>query len=101
MSLKAAFIFLAPNADSSKDRSIIKTQEVELYVVGCKDYKEACKVAKQLVSEGIAAIELCGGFGNIGTAEVTQAVESKIPVGAVRFDIHPGLSNTSGDKIFI
>lgn len=101
MPLKAAFIFLAPNADPSKDKSIIKTQEIELHVVGCKNYKEACSVAKQLVIDGIAAIELCGGFGNIGTAEIAQAVESKIPVGVVRFDIHPGLNNASGDKIFM
>jgi hypothetical protein len=27
-------------------------------------------------------------------------VEHKIPVGVVRFDIHPGLDNKSGDKFF-
>ncbi|OSS42571.1 hypothetical protein DESAMIL20_619 [Desulfurella amilsii] len=101
MALKAAFIFLAPGADPSKDKSIIKTQEVELHVVGCKNYKEACEVARQLLTDNIGAIELCGGFGNIGVAEVVKAVENKIPVGAIRFDIHPGLNNSSGDKIFI
>ncbi|MGE4546845.1 MAG: DUF6506 family protein [Desulfurella sp.] len=101
MALKAAFIFLAPGADPSKDKNIIKTQEVELHVVGCKNYKEACEVARQLLTDNIGAIELCGGFGNIGTAEVAKAVENKIPVGVVRFDTHPGLNNNSGDKFFI
>jgi len=54
---------------------------------------------KELVEkEGIGAIELCGGFGNAGTARIAAAV--KVPVGAVRFDIHPGLGNASGDTLF-
>jgi hypothetical protein len=101
MALKAAFIFLAPGAEPSKDRSIIETKEVDLHVIGCKDYQQACTIAKQLVSEGVAAIELCGGFGNLGVAEIVKAIENKIPVGAVRFDSHPGLNNLSGDKIFL
>jgi len=98
--LKAAFIFLAPEADPEKHKSIISTSAVELYVFGVKNYDEACKVAEELVKEGIAAIELCGGFGNTGVAKVSEAVEYKIPIGVVRFDIHPGLDNKSGDKFF-
>lgn len=98
--LKAAFIFLAPEADLEKHRAVVETPVVELHVVGVKDYEEACIVAKELVSEGIGAIELCGGFGNRGVAKVVEAVEGKIPVGVVRFDIHPGLENKSGDSIF-
>ncbi|NIA09482.1 MAG: hypothetical protein GWP10_07090, partial [Nitrospiraceae bacterium] len=63
-------------------------------------YDEACRVAKELLNQGIAAIELCGGFGNEGVAKVVKAVDHKIPIGAVRFDIHPGLDNKSGDEIF-
>ncbi len=101
MPLKAAFIFLAPHANSSKDRSVIKTEDVELYVVGCKNYAEACEIAKDLLKENINAIELCGGFGNLGVAEVVKSIDNKIPVGVVKFDIHPVLNNLSGDKIFI
>ena len=54
-----------------------------------------------MVYEGIQAIEFCGGFGNEGTAIVTQSVEGKIPVGVVRFDIHPGPGGKSGDAIFM
>lgn len=99
--LKAAFIFVAPQVDSKKQKAIISTPAVELHVVGVKNYDEACEVAKELVNQGITAIELCGGFGNAGVAKVAEAVEHKIPVGVVRFDIHPGLDNKSGDKFFV
>ena len=98
--LKAAFIFLAPGADPEKHKAVVRTPVVELRVVGVKDYKEACNVARKLVEDGIVAIELCGGFGHKGVAKVVEAVEGKVPVGAVRFDIHPGLENKSGDRIF-
>ena len=98
--LKAAFIFVAGGADSQKDRAVTKTPTVELTAIGVKDYADAVSVAKELYKEGYGAIELCGGFGHKGTAMIVDAVEGKIPVGAVRFDIHPGLENQSGDKLF-
>jgi len=98
--LRAAFIFLAPEAEPEKHRAIISTPVVELHVVGVKNYDEAYKIAKELVNEGIAAIELCGGFGHKGVAKVVEAVGGKVPVGVVRFDLHPGLEGKSGDEIF-
>jgi hypothetical protein len=98
--LKAAFIFVAPEADPKTHRQWIQTPKVHLLSVGVKDYAQAAATAKQLVAEGIGAIELCGGFGNKGCAMITEAVDGKIPVGVVRFDIHPGLGNASGDKFF-
>jgi len=98
--LKAAFIFIAPEADPAKDRQWVKTPKVHLLAVGVRDYDQAAALAKELVrDEGIAAIELCGGFGNLGTAKIAASV--KVPVGVVRFDIHPGLGNASGDALFI
>ncbi|ASJ15326.1 DUF6506 family protein [Thermococcus radiotolerans] len=98
--LKAAFMFVAPEANPREHRAIIRTPMVELHVVGVKNYDEACEVAKKLVEDGIAAIELCGGFGHIGVARVVEAVGGKVPVGVVRFDVHPGLEGKSGDSIF-
>lgn len=98
--LKAAFIFVAPEADPDKHRAIVDTPAVELVVVGVKNYDEACKVAKELVENGVKAIELCGGFGHLGVAKVAEAVADKAVVGVVRFDIHPGLKNKSGDEFF-
>jgi hypothetical protein len=98
--LKAAFIFIAPEADPAKDRQWVKTPMVHLLAVGVRNYDQAAALAVELVhNEGIAAIELCGGFGNLGTAKIAASV--KVPVGVVRFDIHPGLGNASGDALFL
>jgi hypothetical protein len=99
-SLKAGFIFVAPEADYQKNRAVVETPIVELTVVGCKDYADAVKTAQEMVAEGIGAIELCAGFGVIGTAKIKEAVGNKAVVGAVRFDNHPGLEFKSGDEIF-
>jgi len=99
--LKAAFVFIAPEADPDRHRQWIETPAVHLLTVGVKDYAEAAATCKKLVrDEGVKAIELCGGFGNRGTALIAEAVGSGVAVGAVRFDVHPGLGNVSGDAIF-
>jgi hypothetical protein len=99
MALKAAFIFLAPDVDPQKHRQTVFTPSVELTAVAVNNYDEAVEVCKALVEEGIGAFELCGGFGNIGTAMVAEALQSKAAVGVVRFDGHPGLGFKSGDEI--
>ena len=100
MSLKAAFIFVAPGADSLKHHAVVDTPAVSLRVIGVKNYQEAEEVTKQLVDEGCAAIELCAGFGAEGAARVKKAAAGKAAVGVVRFDNHPGLGFKSGDEIF-
>jgi hypothetical protein len=100
MTVKAAFIFLAPEVDPQKDRQTVVTPQVELTAVAAGSYEEAEVVAIELVNEGIEAIELCGGFGNRGTARIADAVAGKAAVGVVRFDGHPGLDGKSGDELF-
>lgn len=100
MSLKAAFIFIAPNADPAVHRSVVETEQVTLISVGVSSYESAVDAAVKLVEEGVGAFELCGGFGHRGTAMVSEAVKGKAVVGVVRFDVHPGLGNKSGDEIF-
>ncbi|WP_371362529.1 hypothetical protein SRRS_36740 [Sporomusa rhizae] len=98
--LKAAFIFVAPEADSKQHRSVITTPAVELTVVGVSNVQSARAVVEELVEQGIGAIELCGGFGHEGVAAVKKAASKKAVVGVVRFDIHPGLEGKSGDDVF-
>jgi hypothetical protein len=100
MGLKAAFIFLAPSANADQHRSVVQTPEVELTVVGVANYAQAEAAAKRLVGDGVAAIELCGGFGLAGAARINQAVGGQAVVGVVRFDAHPGLAGKSGDLLF-
>ncbi len=100
--LKAAFIFVAPESDPAEHRQWVKTPAVHLLTIGVKDYQQAVTTCKELVeNEGIKAIELCGGFGNRGTGLIAEAVGSDVAVGVVRFDVHPGLNNVSGDKFFV
>jgi len=98
--MKAVFIFLAPDVDPLIHRSVVKTPKVELTSIAVNDYEEAAKVANELVRDGVEAIELCGGFGHLGTARVVEAVAGRAKLGVVRFDGHPGLENRSGDDIF-
>lgn len=100
MTTKAAFIYIAPENDYKVHKAFIDSPVVSLTVVGVKTYDEAEVVAKELVTGGITAIELCAGFGNDGVARLTKAVEGKAIVGVVRFDLHPALNHQSGDKIF-
>jgi len=100
MALKAAFIFLAPEVNPATHRAQVVTPAVELTVVAAQNYAQAEQVARALLDEGIAAIELCGGFGNEGTARIVKAVQGKAAVGVVRFDCHPGLEGKSGDALF-
>lgn len=97
---RAAFIFLAPEADPEVNRETVHTPTMNLDAVAVPNYAAAAETAKKLAEEGIPVIELCGGFGIEGMALVKKAVEGKARIGAVRFDGHPGLDNQSGDDIF-
>ena len=100
MALKLAFMAIVPGADPEKHCSTITTDFVELITQLVPDKDTAVAKAKQLADEGCAAIELCGGFGHMGTAKVVEAVGGKAGVGVVRFDLHPALGGKSGDEVF-
>ncbi|MBQ9664388.1 MAG: hypothetical protein IJV40_14680 [Oscillospiraceae bacterium] len=99
--LNAAFIFIAPAADPAVHRSTIHTPQINLTTIGVATFEEGAAAAKEMVDQGCTAIELCGGFGIRGTYLVEQAVSGRARVGSVRFDIHPGLDNKSGDEVFL
>ena len=100
MSLKAAFMFIAPQGNPQQHVATVTTPEVEVVTVAVADYAGACVAAKELVEMGCVAIELCGGFGAEGVALVSRAVRGQAVVGVVRFDHHPGLGHRSGDEVF-
>ena len=98
--IKAAFMFIAAGGDPSKHDVKLEAGDVELRVVGVKSYAEAEEQARKLAHAGVGAIELCAGFGHAGVARVAQAAGPGVHVGIVRFDLHPGLGNKSGDEFF-
>lgn len=75
--MKAAFIFLAPQADGEQHRTCITTPAVTLTAVGVKNHAEAAAIAKTLVNEGVATVEFCGGFGNKETSRIRKAVKGE------------------------
>ena len=97
MKRKVCFMFVN-EAFSAPQRTLIPVGEKgEMIVVGVGNYGMACQEAEKQAEEGVLLLELCGGFGTIGQAMVTEAVNGKCQVGAVRFDNHPGYGGQSGD----
>ncbi len=100
MTVKAAFMFVAPQTDRATAKTVITTPIIELTTIGVQNYAEAEEEARMLVVDGVTAIELCAGFGNEGVARVAKAVQGKAVVGVVRFDLHPAFNHQSGDSLF-
>ena len=97
--IKWAFIAVSKAAEGQVHKSVIRTSQREITTALVPDYDTAVQVARQLVDEGAAMIELCAGVGHVGVARVAQAVP-EVPVGVVRFDKHPALEGKSGDDFF-
>jgi len=95
---KIVFMFWNPSADPVNHRADFDLGSAALIAIGVKNYDQAVSVAKDLVKEGAVAFELCAGFGNVGVAKVAEAVKG-VPVGVVRFDLHPLLEGKSGDQV--
>jgi len=85
--IKFAFIFVVPDADSTEHRARLTTPTLDTFIVGVKDFDDAVDTAKRLVADGVQLIELCAGFGPVGTARVIEAVGDKIPVGSVSYGV--------------
>ena len=98
--IKAAFIFVAPNAEAVIHQGWVKTEQVEVKTIAVANYHQGCSLMHELIDEGITVVELCGGFGHKGVAAIVEAAKGKVHVGVVRFDYHPGLRFSSGDNLF-
>ncbi len=81
------YIFLGPKLDPKRDRAQIKTPLYTFTAVGISfDHKEeVIEVAKEMVKEGAQMIELCGGFGPLWIAKVSEAIDFHVPVGSVAY----------------
>ncbi|MBR0598881.1 DUF6506 family protein [Sinanaerobacter chloroacetimidivorans] len=96
--MKRKVVFMFINASITEARRVeMDLGQGLMIMVGVGSYDMACEEAKKLAEEGVIMVELCGGFGTIGHAKVTEAVAGKLQVGVVRFDNHPGYDNQSGD----
>lgn len=93
--MKWAFIYLL-EPDEPPRMDTLGT----LVAAGVKNADEAAALARQLVNEGVELIELCGGFGGAGLGLVVNAVQGRVPVGAVFYgvDASAGLQRLFGTK---
>ena len=53
---KVAFIFANEGCNPKKDRSIIESEKIIMYVVGCADYSQAETVAQEMLEEGYVVL---------------------------------------------
>ncbi len=99
--MKRKVVFMFVNGTVKEPvRVEMETESSLMIMIGVNNYKMACDEAVKLADEGVILIELCGGFGTIGHAQVTEAVYGRVPVGVVRFDNHPGYDGETGDNKF-
>jgi len=76
---------LGPGLDPSKNRAEIKTQHFTFTAVGIdfQNKDQVVEISKELVAQGAQMIELCGGFGPLWIAKVSEAIDGKVAVGSV------------------
>ncbi|WP_406288719.1 DUF6506 family protein [Embleya sp. NBC_00896] len=79
------FIYTATDADPDRDTSIVDTGACRTVLVGAATPDQAVAAARRMVEDGVQLIELCGGFGPVGTARVIEAIGDAVPVGAVGY----------------
>jgi hypothetical protein len=80
-----AFLYTAPGTDPAGAFTIVDNGRCKTVLVGVPDAASAVRIAPQLVADGAQLLELCGGFGPIGTARILEAIGGTVPVGAVGY----------------
>jgi hypothetical protein len=82
---KFGFIVTGAGLNPAQHRMVMRSDAFEMIAVGVAQAAEGPAVARRLVSEGIQLLELCGGFGPVGTAKVLEAIQGKVPIGSVGY----------------
>lgn len=82
-----AYIFLGPELGPKQHCSVIKTEQLTFTAIGIDfNHKEqVIDVAKEAIANGAQMIELCGGFGPLWIAKVSEATNNQVPVGSVAY----------------
>ncbi|GCE49980.1 hypothetical protein EI42_01719 [Thermosporothrix hazakensis] len=84
---KWAYIYLSPGFSPEKNTVSTKNDICEFIAVGLdfQQKERVIEVARELYQNGVQMIELCGGFGPVWIAKVSEALNSAIPVGSVAY----------------
>jgi hypothetical protein len=79
------FIVTGQGLDPAVHRMEMRSPHFTMIAVGVPHAAAAVPVAQALVAGGIELLELCGGFGPLGTAAVLAAIGQQVPVGSVAY----------------
>lgn len=79
------FIVTGAGLQSGVHRSVLRSAHFKMVTLGVSSPADGPVAARMLLDEGVQLIELCGGFGPIGTAGVLAEVAGAVPVGSVSY----------------
>ena len=82
-----AYIYLSPGFSEKAHALETSSTDCRFRAIGLdfKDKEKVLDISKELVKDGVQLIELCGGFGPLWIAKVTEAVQGAVPVGSVAY----------------
>jgi hypothetical protein len=80
-----AFLYTAGGHPREGTVTVVENETSRTVLVGVPDVDSGVNLAAGLVDDGAQLIELCGGFGPVGTARVLEAVAHRVPVGSVGY----------------
>lgn len=87
---KWGFIYTLGDPSAATRADTIGSDECVLLARGVPSVDAAPAVARELVAEGVELIELCGAFAGSGLGAIVDAVDGKVPVGAVFYGAEAG-----------
>lgn len=81
------YIYLGPDLNPDIHRSTVKTDHLTFSAIGIAFHEKerSIDVARQAIADGAQMIELCGGFGPLWIAKITEATQGQVPVGSVAY----------------
>lgn len=94
---KWGFIYTLGDSSAPTRRDTLGTVACELVCVGVSGIEHGPAAAKELESEGVELIELCGAFAGPGLAAVLEAIGGRVPVGGV---FYGGEAGTGLHRLF-
>lgn len=74
--MKFAYFILGSSFDPARDRASIGDGKAT--IVGVPSIEVACEVARELADDGIAAIDVCGGFREEGARRLIEATGGRV-----------------------
>ncbi|WP_218061714.1 DUF6506 family protein [Planobispora rosea] len=80
------FVYTAAGCDPDRDVTVVDTGRCRTVLVGVERPDQAPAVAARPGADGAQLTELCGAFGPVWTARVTEQIGDRIPVSAVGYD---------------